>query len=693
MTKRAIAILSAAAASVAVSARADLSDVLGVTHIDGQYYFTNNNYVDEGADQVLATGTRSIKLEMSYQYKTKYDWNYTWPNGISSLTQLAQQPPFQSVFSKPFSTYVITTYGIGTGKGKDDTEYWLSGFDNNYSNSSSNASLEKKQFHDLAVYLMNTYRGTGKTFVLENWEGDWALRDTNHDRNVQPTQTQVDNMVNWFNARQAGLAQARSEITDSDVHVYQALEVNRPTDSIKQSVGAGTWLTVTNDVLPRTNVDLASYSSYDSQQVTSGTLSFLSSVDYIAGKLPNSAAFGQNLHSVGVGEYGRAEDSAGVSGVNAAMNNVINTVTANGMPYAMYWEIYSNEVKDATATPPPVNGNNAAVNGFWLVKPDGTPGQAWHQYRQRLITADPSRATTSAIKGNLTDIYQNTFNNNGSALPSYWTLGGATGSITTSVTSGQLQMKFTGNVTTTPFGLATLHVDSLIGRGLKPGEYLEFSLRRQNDAGIVGAEAFNLHHGSAIGAGTSSPLQIWPISSWVPFSTGANGSTASYNFDTTHTLGLRLDSADGSFASISYYIDGDYSGSWLYKTTQTTLTSFSLFAQDNIANAGFEFDNLHVYANTIAGDATMDGRVNSLDFAALASHFGSSGVWMQGDFNSDGFVNALDFNILATNYGQSHLAGAALGSIVPEPGMLVVFALSGLVMSSRRRGPRVLPGL
>jgi hypothetical protein len=666
------------------AARADLSNVLGVTHIDGQYYFTNQDYLTEGANQVLASGTKSIKLEMSYQYATKYDWNYTWPGGISSLTQLAQQAPFQSVFSKPFNTYVITTYGIGTGKGQDDTEYWLNGFNNDYNNSTSNASLEKKQFHDFAAYLMNTYRGTGKTFVLENWEGDWALRDTNHDRNVQPTQTQVDNMVNWFDARQAGINQARAEITNSDVHVYQAIEVNRPTDSIKESVGAGTWLTVSNDVLPRTDADLASYSSYDSQQVTTGTLSFLSSVNYIASKLPATAVFGQSLHSVGVGEFGRPEDTAGASGVNAAMNNVINTVTANGMPYAMYWEIYSNELK--TGATAPVT-DNASVNGFWLVKPDGTPGQAWHQYRQRLITADVTRATTGAVKTGLTDVYQNNFNNNGAALPSYWTVSNGGGAVTSSVNGNRFEMKFTGNVSSTPYAEATLNVNNVIGRGLKPGEYLEFTMRRENDAGIVGVGAFGLHHGSAIGAGTSSPLQIWPISSWVPFSTGANGATTNYNFDITHTLGLRLDTADGNFATVSYYLDGAYSGSWIYKTPATTLTSFSLFAQDNIANAGFEFDNLNVFASAVPGDTNLDGVVNTADFNALASHFNTtgSGVWMQGDFNNDGIVNALDFNVLAARFGQS-MSAPALGGLVPEPSTAIsMVGVALCALAARRR--------
>jgi hypothetical protein len=248
-------------------------------------------------------------------------------------------------------------------------------------------------------------------------------------------------------------------------------------------------------------------------------------------------------------------------------------------------------------------------------------------------------------------------------------------------------MKFTGNVSSTPYAEATLNVNNVIGRGLKPGEYLEFTMRRENDAGIVGVGAFGLHHGSAIGAGTSSPLQIWPISSWVPFSTGANGATTNYNFDITHTLGLRLDTADGNFATVSYYLDGAYSGSWIYKTPATTLTSFSLFAQDNIANAGFEFDNLNVFASAVPGDTNLDGVVNTADFNALASHFNTtgSGVWMQGDFNNDGIVNALDFNVLAARFGQS-MSAPALGGLVPEPSTAIsMVGVALCALAARRR--------
>src|SRR5262249_9015523 len=82
---------------------------------------------------------------------------------------------------------------------------------------------------------------------------------------------------------------------------------------------------------------------------------------------------------------------------------------------------------------------------------------------------------------------------------------------------------------------------------------------------------------------------------------------------------------------------------------------------------------------TLTGDANLDGRVNALDFNALASNFGGSGsLWVDGDFNYDGKVNALDFNAVATNFGQT-LGTAPLASVVPEPAsVLALLAYMGL---------------
>lgn len=86
---------------------------------------------------------------------------------------------------------------------------------------------------------------------------------------------------------------------------------------------------------------------------------------------------------------------------------------------------------------------------------------------------------------------------------------------------------------------------------------------------------------------------------------------------------------------------------------------------------------------TAAGDATLDGTVNSADFNLLASNFGSSGKrWSQGDFTYDTVVNSADFNVLAANFGQSVPSGP--GGAVPEPAALSLLAPAALLFRRRK---------
>jgi hypothetical protein len=81
---------------------------------------------------------------------------------------------------------------------------------------------------------------------------------------------------------------------------------------------------------------------------------------------------------------------------------------------------------------------------------------------------------------------------------------------------------------------------------------------------------------------------------------------------------------------------------------------------------GTDVDNSSILLRyTLAGDANLDGKVNTLDFNTLAQQFNQTAQrWSQGDFNYNANVNALDFNALATNFGQqiqaSPVADAAI---------------------------------
>src|SRR5581483_6949381 len=88
---------------------------------------------------------------------------------------------------------------------------------------------------------------------------------------------------------------------------------------------------------------------------------------------------------------------------------------------------------------------------------------------------------------------------------------------------------------------------------------------------------------------------------------------------------------------------------------------------------------------TYLGDANTDGKVNALDFNALATNYGQNGgsaVWTQGDFNYDGNVDTSDFVILSNEFGQALATPPApvLGALVPEPTALIFLPAAALVL-------------
>jgi autotransporter-associated beta strand protein len=105
---------------------------------------------------------------------------------------------------------------------------------------------------------------------------------------------------------------------------------------------------------------------------------------------------------------------------------------------------------------------------------------------------------------------------------------------------------------------------------------------------------------------------------------------------------------------------------------------------------------LATVAYTVFGDANLDGRVNALDFNALASNFGTGNIWYQGDFNYDNVVNSGDFTVLAQNFNKvapiptaGSPLGTVLGTLVPEPtAMGFVVSAVGLIFSRRRRSKK-----
>lgn len=109
---------------------------------------------------------------------------------------------------------------------------------------------------------------------------------------------------------------------------------------------------------------------------------------------------------------------------------------------------------------------------------------------------------------------------------------------------------------------------------------------------------------------------------------------------------------------------------------------------------------------TVAGDASLDGRVSFDDLLRLARHYNASGAtatWSVGDFNYDQVVNFTDLLTLARNYNAAlpaepipgapgdfaaDLAAAVALASVPEPGGVGVVAVGGACAVSMARSRR-----
>ena len=297
--------------------------VLGTQAIGGRYQFTSEPPLVEAARAILGMGSNTIKFSLAP--------DKTDTLKPKSLTETARDArSVRAVLDMPFSQYLLWAYPVSAE-----------------ANRFQPASLpgEYAEMYGLTRYLLQTYVGTGKTFYLGNWEGDWHLTHTNP--NYTPTDAEVQNMIAWANMRQKAVDDARRDTPHQNVQVYYYLEVNRVVDAMQGKVR------LTNAVLPKTNVDYVSYSSYDT---LGGNIeaNLPRSLDYIQAHLPPKP--GVPGKRVFIGEYGFAALGITSQEQDRRARLVMRAALKWGCPFALYWEMFNNEVT-----------KDGKQRGFWLI--------------------------------------------------------------------------------------------------------------------------------------------------------------------------------------------------------------------------------------------------------------------------------------------------------------------------------------
>jgi hypothetical protein len=349
--------LTAAIPAGAVDAR----DVIGVAHAAGRYNFTGGDFLNEGADRILELGSRVIKVFMVPDHmQDTYPFNSDWSPVTPDVVELVQRPYVQDLFSKPFSTYILVVQPVTV------IPQFLDGL------SREEAAAESDQMYRLAKHLLTTYANTGKTFILQNWEGDHLLRQ-GLTTGMVPDAVRLQGMADWWNARQDGVRRARKEVGSHGVQVLHAAEVNALRSSMDGKI------TATNNVIPRTRCDLYSYSSWDigytPDQLTRA-------LDYLESKAPDNRMFGR--YNIYLGEYGMAKESGAAADGERfeRIRQLMEAALGWGVRYAVYWQVFDNEAATTYTGRP----GNSDLKGFWLVRPDGVLAPIWETFQRQLKT-------------------------------------------------------------------------------------------------------------------------------------------------------------------------------------------------------------------------------------------------------------------------------------------------------------------
>lgn len=209
-------------------------------------------------------------------------------------------------------------------------------------------------------------------------------------------------------------------------------------------------------------------------------------------------------------------------------------------------------------------------------------------------------ATSRSVESGLTLAFSGDFKGpDGKDLGVGWTQAAHYGVVNEQISHHQLCFEIP-NGRDIPWGSATLDLTnpSILGHGLRPGDYFEITLRRLSPEGGLGVELFDsdqLRVGSDLVRGASA-LMAWNGTTWVPIAFDNRGSPLKFNWNARHTLGVRFDSTDGHHAHFSYYLDGHYVGSWTVNRPETVLDKIGVYTQSKTSGARFEFSQLKVYA-------------------------------------------------------------------------------------------------
>lgn len=305
--------------------------ILGTQAIGGRYRFTKDSPLLEEAQVIAGMGSNLLKLSFAKGAAARYGSVDAASRARTTLEYIKNAPEVQRALDMDFKYYQAWVHSYTNANWRDGV-----------------SKAESKQYYDemykLSAWLLTRYSGSGKVFMLGNWEGDWLLHGS-QGRESTPRPVAIRGMIDWLNIRQKAIDDAKSKIRHRNVELYHYVEVNL----VKKAMAGKP--SIAFSVLPETNVDLVSYSSYEA--IKKSQLPDLPSIrqplteimQYLEGQLrPKSGLpFGRRVF---IGEYGyhaNRNKPETVSQQYQKSRYVMQVAIELDLPFALIWQVYNNE--------------------------------------------------------------------------------------------------------------------------------------------------------------------------------------------------------------------------------------------------------------------------------------------------------------------------------------------------------------
>lgn len=302
----------------------DYNFVLGTNGIAGKYQFSDESKLIEISKHIRAMGSNILKISLGKKSPKAY--GLPVKNVSSTLELFNSVPDYKQSFDMDFKYIFAWVHTCTNVKWKQRI------------NKQEEKVLYDEMF-EFASYLLKEYSGTGKVFMIGNWEGDWLLH-ANFDRHMTPPKEHVKNMTKWFKIRQRAIDDARKQIEHKDVEIYHYVEVNLVTKAMEGKTA------ISSKILPNINPDLVSYSSYEviKNKDYAGKKAILNETfNYIESQLkPKDIPFSRRVY---LGEYGyhaNETEASQLKQFNETKDIMLISLELN-LPFALHWQMYNNE--------------------------------------------------------------------------------------------------------------------------------------------------------------------------------------------------------------------------------------------------------------------------------------------------------------------------------------------------------------